>query len=280
MAPAKAKSTTNTAAVNRLVDVISNLKAEITEMKDDIRSCHNIISAQQKLLTYQNDSIQALLRIVTNKTFHPTLHGPQHFSLNESGPQGIVFLGDEQEQFHSAGGRSMTSSQGPARQSPTPRPRRRVVTSTNNHQSPTANNSQQNQNQHVSAPGAATLPGSGGSTTPPRPEPEVSPCGSSPAGLRAAAPRVVSLHIFNLSEDTTVEDVIRHVQNQMDIPSPVCEQLVVTRGSYTSFRLDVPAGKQNVARNTKNWPEGVSIRSFNVLQPKNSAAKRPTIKQK
>ncbi|XP_063370741.1 uncharacterized protein LOC134659066 [Cydia amplana] len=100
-----------------------------------------------------------------------------------------------------------------------------------------------------------------------------SPCAS---GLRAAGPRVVSLHVYNLSEETTTEDVVRHVQTNMGIAAPVCQKLVVTRGNYTSFRLDVPADKVKAAKNVANWPSGVGVRYFNVVQPKNSNAQRAT----
>jgi hypothetical protein len=100
-----------------------------------------------------------------------------------------------------------------------------------------------------------------------RAAPAVDPLQSpSTPGLRAAGPRVVSLHVFNLSEDTTVEDVIHHVQTKLGISAPVCEKLVVTRGKYTSFRLEVPADKQRLVRSSHNWPDGVSVRLFNVVQ--------------
>lgn len=88
-------------------------------------------------------------------------------------------------------------------------------------------------------------------------------------GLRAAAPRSVSLHVFNLSEETTSADLVDHIKSTMDIQVDRCEQLTVTRGHYSSFKIDVPANKVGVIRNRKHWPEGVSIRIFNIVKPKN-----------
>lgn len=88
-------------------------------------------------------------------------------------------------------------------------------------------------------------------------------------GLRAATQRPVSLHVFNLSTETTTDDVIRHVKSIIGIQVDICERLKVTRGQYSSFRIDVPASKVRLVRNSKHWPDGVSVRMFNVVEPKN-----------
>ncbi|XP_047996381.1 uncharacterized protein LOC125234215 [Leguminivora glycinivorella] len=123
-------------------------------------------------------------------------------------------------------------------------------------------------------PSAAPAANPGPSTSAPAQHTVPAPLTSSTCSLRAAGPRVVSLHVYNLSEATTTEDVVRHVQDQMGIASPVCQQLVVTRGNYTSFRLDVPANKVKAARDNANWPTGVGIRYFNIVQPKNANVQR------
>jgi hypothetical protein len=299
MAPVKTKVTANTAAVNRLVEIITNLKTEIADMKDRIECCNCTILEQHKLLTSQNANIQAILRVMTGTNNHPELPHKslafQHVTLNESGPQGIVFLDEEQHVQSTITPPSLAvpmSPGVPAASEPEPKARRNrqrrdptnsPLITADHHQSPEGQPPMPVQPvpvlQTVPRPQAAGL-----TVAPPAAAPIRNPSRSSSergaAGLRAAGPRITKLHVFNLSEDTTPDDVIHHVQTRMGIPKPVCEQLVVTRGKYASFRLDVPTDNQKIVRDTSNWPAGVSVRLFNVVQAKNLPGNRITTKTK
>lgn len=107
---------------------------------------------------------------------------------------------------------------------------------------------------------------------PSKPSPSVSQSSSqlssrtSTCGLKAASPRVISWHVFNLSEGTTVSDVIHYVETELKIRDAKCEQLKVTRGQYSSFRLDVPAANTFIIKQHTSWPEGVSVRRFKIVQ--------------
>lgn len=274
MAPLKAKSLTTAAAVSNLVDEISTLKIEVTEMKDEIRGCHDVIREQQRMLTYQNECIQRILGIVSNQPVHPRLSLSQHLSLDESGPQGIIFTNEQQPPLVTM------EPMPPTPASPVPQPAR-IAPALMSHRScpprvtPSALNDEKcSSDANGSIPTTILSPAKVPATPMKAQLKATQPREKRSMGLSAAAPRVASLHIFNLDINTTAEDVVRHVRTQMGISAPICEQLVVTRGSYSSFRLDVPTDKLRTARNIKNWPEGVSVRTFNVVQPKNLAAKR------
>jgi hypothetical protein len=301
-----AKLTINAAAVTRLVGEISNLKDEISGMKDQIKCCYSVIREQEKLLTYQSRCMQTILSTITNNTDTP--YGP----LNESGPQGLIFVTDEapgdDECRLTTSPRTPVAQSFAARNSAPTSPVLPVVESVPSVEPPTSSFTetktpdpepadhgheperrrtrprraaalaQNKPSKRNVGDIAAAVPDMANEALPSATvQPADTPRAPITSSLRAAAPRVVSLHVYNLSEDSTTEDVVRHVQDHMGIMAPVCQQLAVTRGNYTSFRLDVPADKVKVARNAGSWPEGVSVRFFNVIQPKqqkNSTAQR------
>ncbi|KAJ2938060.1 hypothetical protein O0L34_g19383 [Tuta absoluta] len=97
-----------------------------------------------------------------------------------------------------------------------------------------------------------------------------SPTNATPGSLKAAAPRIISWHIFNFSEGTTSEDIAQYTETVLNIQQFQCEQLKVTRGNYTSFRLDVPATATSIIKHPSSWPEGVTVRRFQIVTSKNS----------
>ncbi|KAJ2952083.1 hypothetical protein O0L34_g4350 [Tuta absoluta] len=94
--------------------------------------------------------------------------------------------------------------------------------------------------------------------------------------LRAAPPRTAALHLFNFNIETTVEDIVGHVKKFIKTSEVHCEKLV-TRGDYSSFKLNVPTASFKVIRDFKIWPAGVSIRKFNDITSKNI---RPQLQRK
>ncbi|KAJ2937388.1 hypothetical protein O0L34_g16572 [Tuta absoluta] len=96
------------------------------------------------------------------------------------------------------------------------------------------------------------------------------PTNATPGSLKAAAPRIISWHIFNFSEGTTSEDIAQYTETVLKIQRFQCEQLKVTRGNYTSFRLDVPATATSIIKHPSSWPEGVTVRRFQIVTSKNS----------
>jgi hypothetical protein len=120
-------------------------------------------------------------------------------------------------------------------------------------------------------PPVVKLPAVPTARTPP-PAPMLRAAPKHQEGLQAAAPRPISLHVFNLTVETTTDDVVHHIKSKFGIQVEKCEQLKVTRGNYSSFKVDVPAHKVGIVRSHKHWPEGVSIRNFNVVEPKNYQA--------
>ncbi|KAJ2937593.1 hypothetical protein O0L34_g19073 [Tuta absoluta] len=90
--------------------------------------------------------------------------------------------------------------------------------------------------------------------------------------LSAAPPRTTSLHLFNLSTSTSIDDITGHVKRLIKTGEIRCEQLI-TRGDYSSFRLDVPAASLKAVCDPGVWPEGVSICRFNVVSPESKNLK-------
>ncbi|KAJ2948836.1 hypothetical protein O0L34_g5763 [Tuta absoluta] len=92
-------------------------------------------------------------------------------------------------------------------------------------------------------------------------------------GLCAGPPRVASFHLFNFSQSTVSQDITSHLKSRVGLENLTCVQLQ-TKGQYSSFRLDVPTNKAHLIRNDKLWPEGVSIRNYNVVTSKNLNPRR------
>ncbi|XP_047984040.1 uncharacterized protein LOC125224655 [Leguminivora glycinivorella] len=99
MAPTMAKQVTKAAAVTRLVEEVSNLKNQLAEMKNEITQCSSVISQQNRLLTYQSRCIQKILSTVTSTEvdFPLTSSTDHHELLNESGPEGLIFLDNDSQ---------------------------------------------------------------------------------------------------------------------------------------------------------------------------------------
>lgn len=248
MAPVKQKSATITAAaVDRMVDVVLNLETEVSEIKEELRSCKNIITGQQTLLTHQYRCIQTILNVLTNS--HQALNIVQHSSLNDSGPAGIICLNGEPPAVKklntSLTGQSLEvpTGAGPpvvhALVSPVPTPRMPRARDTNHgpqpasatYSSAAAHESAASSSGHV-PPGPLRDGGAGAASLVGKPSKSVE--------LRAAPPRHSSLHVFNLSHETTSDNILQHIASKMAIKDATCVKLNVTRGQYSSFHLDVP----------------------------------------
>jgi hypothetical protein len=316
MPPPKSKVATREEMDKRLVDVILNLEVELKEIKHKLHGCHDLISNQQHEIIENKNQMAELLKIVRalpGNTERPEIEGARdipynlhsHFTnnvtLNESGPQGIPYIGDTADEetatqcvpTAAAEVQNAKIKQKPPKPSSTPvvlqntggpactsrrgRPRRAAPLPASAGLDPATPNVVPATEMPVS-----TGPPSTESTKVPEPlmsgraggpsAPAVLTTGGTPRiqpSLRAAAPRQASLHVFNLSEETTAEDVLQHVRCKLGVEVAQCERLVVTRGQYSSFKLDVPAEKVHLVRNAQHWPANVSIRRFNFVAPKN-----------
>ncbi|KAJ2948890.1 hypothetical protein O0L34_g5821 [Tuta absoluta] len=275
MAPRKPTPT------ERLVTVVTNLERIVLDMQEKMGCCYNIINKQQEIIELLSAKIdkntQLLLEIkappatsnttVTEKNNSPGQNNhlfKRHCdskssplmiqpdivtkvpkilrlsslnALNNSGPEGITLHNTD-----------TNVDDEPNNTSPRPNAGRRWE--------PTSAITGQPLSRPLVSPRGASIP--------------VAPATGIPCGLQAAAPRSINLHLFNLSKGTTVEDISKHVESKMGMKNINCEKLVVTRGDYSSFRLEVPASKVHIIKNSNNWPEGVSIRKFNVVESKNS----------
>ncbi|KAJ2937632.1 hypothetical protein O0L34_g16902 [Tuta absoluta] len=100
MAPKKTK--TGDSETERLVNVISNLETVIMGLQEKLDECFVMITSQQRLLTSTNNNVEEIRTIIINDSpkYSEVLKIPQRFqhinnvtSLNESGPQGLGFIG-------------------------------------------------------------------------------------------------------------------------------------------------------------------------------------------
>lgn len=294
--PAAKTKTRTKATEDRLVDVISNLEVTITDLQYRVTECYEIIKTQQIELTTQREITGEILKLLKHNSpnvcteNHPNTYSkivkiPARFAvtnnvpLDESGPSGLVHIDtvyndpNTQSTPHSTPSLTttppMAEQQQPIQQ-PVDKPRRGRPA----RQRKTA------LAQDASPSDTATATAVHQQTESVRPSVPLEPVqlfvhseqplvSEKQRGLRAAAPQPVSLHVFNLSVETTAEDVLRHLESGLSIKVTRCEKLTVTRGQYSSFRIDVPSDKVRLVRNSKHWPDGVAVRMFNFVQTKN-----------
>lgn len=259
------------AALDRLVEVISNLEIKITKLDIKLDHCCDTIKTQNAYIQKQDNRLSQLLEkidelsikndIPNNKhknkrkikynshvsntvqqqhttTFSNTISSiPPRMSvpltLDDSGPHGITMI---EQPLQKNDDKYSTDNY-------------KQITMTSRTSTPDPRETQQSTN--TTKPlGKRTLELKSG-------------------GLRAAPPRIGSLHLFNFNIDTTPEDIKQHLLSKLKINNIGCERLP-TRGEYASFKLDVPTCKVQSVRDPGLWPTGVSIRKFNIVTPKNS----------
>lgn len=259
------------AALDRLVEVISNMELKINELNIKLDNCHDTIKTQNTYIQIQDEKLSQLLVKVeelstkvdkssktrknqrkikynsrdsnTAQQQHTTTYSntitsiPPRMSvpltLDDSGPHGITMIEQPLEQNVSK--HSTGNYKHIAMTTRTSTPDTRVIQQSTNTTKPLGKRT------HELKTG----------------------------GLRAAPARIGSLHLFNFNIDTTPDDIKKHLLSQLEINNISCEQLP-TRGEYASFKLDVPISKVQSVRDPGLWPTGVSIRRFNIVTPKNS----------
>lgn len=258
------------AALDRLVEVISNMELKINELSIKLENCHDTIKTQNICIQIQDNKVSQLLvkieelsikvdkssntrknqrKIKYNSrdrntaqqqhttTFLNTISSiPPRMSvpltLDDSGPHGITMI--EQPLEKNVNKHSTRSCKHITMTTCTSTPDTRVIQQSTNTTKPLGKRT------HDLTTG----------------------------GLRAAPARISSLHLFNFNIDTTPDDIKKHLLSQLEINNISCEQLP-TRGEYVSFKLDVPTNKVQSVRDPGLWPTGVSIRKFNIVTPKN-----------
>lgn len=262
---------TSKAAIERLVNVISNLEMKINDFYTKLEHCHDTIKSQNLYISKQDEKITQLLTkidelknmTVTNKNIKKrrntkTNKNQIFHSLDNS-------IGQHQNTINYMMSNPVSSipprlsvpltldDSGPHGITMIQQPVHSI------HTHPTNDNETPLTSTHT------LTPDTNESTKTANPlitrERKLK---SGVGGLRAAPPRVGCLHLFNFDVDTTPEDIQLHLQSQLRVKSISCERLP-TRGEYASFKLEVPASNVPSIRNSKLWPAGVSIRKFNII---------------
>lgn len=90
----------------------------------------------------------------------------------------------------------------------------------------------------------------------------------SPSSNFKAADKRVPLFIYNVSKDTTVDDVAKYIREKTKVlVSPV---KVIPKGSknYDSYKLYVPSQKLALFDDDSLWPDGICFRRYIVFKQK------------
>lgn len=273
---------TSKAAIERLVDVISNLEMKINDMYTKLEHCHDTIKSQNLYISKQDEKISQLLTkidelknmTITNKNIKKRHNTKTNKNQLFHSPDKSI--GQHQNTINSMMSNPVNSI-----------PSRLSVPLTLDDSGPqgiTMIEQPQVHSIHTNTTGDNEPPLT--STQILTPDTNESAKNANPlitrerklksgVGLRAAPPRVGCLHLFNFDVNTTPEDIQLHLQSQLRVTSISCERLP-TRGEYASFKLEVPASNVPSIRNSKLWPAGVSIRKFNIVNdsknsPRNTA---------
>lgn len=261
------------AAIDRLVDVVSDLSLKISDMQLKLNDCFTIISKQKSyidesdkkvdlilnkleiLLQKETDDKKALQQSITRKNKNKNKKQKDKNSPDTSRKVPALFstiTAAKIPRFCVTQSPSTLDDSGPQAltiiDTVNTTPRHSIlgpVNTTPRHKSP-----------GICQPRPAAESESSSHTGTPETR-----C------LRAAPPRTVSLHLFNFSVGTSPDDITNHLKSRLHMTA-CCEKLT-TRGEYSSFRLDVPAAKVQSVRDPKLWPEGVAVRKFNVVTSKN-----------
>ena len=72
---------------------------------------------------------------------------------------------------------------------------------------------------------------------------------------------VARLFVTRLQPETTVNDVIKHIQTFSDV-NTTCEKLVTKYDTYASFCITLPRSKIDILLSADKWPENVLVRKF------------------
>lgn len=282
---------------------VINMAKQLTTCHDIILKQQDCIISQEQKITKNtrllNDIINHLLEKSAKTTYIPSCLSNVNMSLNDSGPQGITVMtedsqrvispthntefvphnekpvqksADEKSTRTNCSGGKISSNKG-AKLSPKDRAADMVAGQRQGSSSKTSS-------KDVRLSSYATAAGrkAANSTTLPHVlTPDPTPGQNAPrstdsqatsriakSGLKAAPPRIASLHLFNFSEDTKPDDILGHLESRVGVTTAKCEQLT-TRGKYSSFKLDVPNNKVKSIRDTCLWPEGTSIRKYKII---------------
>ncbi|KAJ2937243.1 hypothetical protein O0L34_g19280 [Tuta absoluta] len=239
------------AAVERLVAVISDLSTKITQMDTKLNDCNKIIQEQRVYIERQEETIMGMYKKLDllSKTPHSEPKSPYTPSKSKK-------KGKKGKKQHSPGYKTADS------------PTKMYTSAQFNHTSPLGKIPAQLQVTNAlndSGPQGLTAFQSSLNVTVESPSPPVQSinrntfAASVAAGamgvgsqgtksLSAAPPRTTSLHLFNFSTSTSIDDITEHVKRLIKTGEIRCEQLI-TSGDYSSFRLDVPAASLKTVRN-------------------------------
>lgn len=306
--PEKEMAPVSKLAIERLVDAISNLDVKVTSMQQKINDCYDIIAEQKESAINRDLKIDSIATSLDQliKSLNMSTNLPEKFNEatslvqpttpplsktrtkicdrvplklctntlhNDSGPEGITVIHTPDDSILTQKDDTVTQdlNDGQLPSQPIEKAPATSTPATHNRRwehhvlkTPPPRNIDTVLQTAPPPPVAPSAPAAPSASS----APPVNTEQTTITGLRAAPPRIASLHLFNFIEETTPEDIKGHLMSHLHLVDVRCEQLP-TRGRYSSFKLDIPIAKVNQVRNPKLWPDGVSIRKFNEVSPKN-----------
>lgn len=85
-----------------------------------------------------------------------------------------------------------------------------------------------------------------------------------------AVPRTTSLHVYRLHPETSVDDVLSHLESKF--PGVLCEKLNSKFPElYSSFKITVRSDLAEEIMSPSTWPDGTCVNKFFLQRPKKPA---------